>query len=406
MQKIETVIIGGGQAGLATSYCLGQFGRENIVLEKSDIPGSVWRDDRWDSFTLNTPNSMLRMPGAVYDGPDPDGFLSRTELLRYFDGYAARYHLPVQYNTRVESVEQDARGYRVRAGDQEYAAWNVVVATGLYQTPKIPGYAAQIAPEIQQLASGRYRRESLLPPGAVLVVGAGQSGMQIAEELYQSGRKVYLSVGRAPRVPRRYRGKDAFEWNVITGIFSRPPEALETPAARFWANPQISGKDGGHSLNLHQFYRDGVSLLGRLSGAEGACIRLNGDLQENIAAADQFEARFLRRIDEEIALRGLPNPPESVPVLTDAYAAPDLRELDLAAAGVTSIIWATGYDFDFSLVKLPVFDEAGFPVQHMNETAYHGLFFVGMPYLTSQKSGLLLGVGDDAQDIARRIAAG
>ena len=212
MERIETVIVGGGQAGLATSYCLTQRGREHAVLEQAAQAANVWRNERWDSFTLVTPNWTLTMPGAEYDGVDRDGFMPRDEVVAYFERYVDRFQLPVQYNTRVEFVEPlDGAGYRVVMPDRTFAAENVVIATGYEQQPRIPPFAAAISPTVTQLHSSRYRNPASLPEGAVLVVGSAQSGAQIAEELYQHGRRVFLGVGNAGRAPRRYRGKDVVE---------------------------------------------------------------------------------------------------------------------------------------------------------------------------------------------------
>lgn len=405
--KLETVIIGGGQAGLATSYYLGLQGRENLILDKSAQAGNAWRNDRWDSFCLVTPNWSFRLPGAEYTGPQPDGFMPREEVVACFERYVERFKLPVQYRTEVTSIEYDPepRLFKINTGQAVLEAANVVVATGLYQTPNIPAYAAEISPSILQLHSGKYRNPNVLPPGAVLVVGSGQSGGQIAEELYQAGRKVYLCTGNAGGAPRRYRGKDIYEWVLLTGFLDRTADQLPSPKARFASNPQLSGKNGGHSLNLHQFYRDGVILLGRLQGASHDKIWLSADLKENLAKGDQLEAEIVKMVDDYIARSGIEAPEETLPVLRDGYEAPELREIRLAEAGISTVIWAIGYRFDFSLVKLPVFDDYGYPIQKRGITAYPGLYFVGLPWLYRRKSGLLVGFGEDAEFIANDIAA-
>ena len=406
-QRIETIIVGGGQAGLSTSYCLSQLGREHVVLEQAAQAGHAWRDDRWDSFTLVTPNWSFLLPGGAYQGDAPDGFMGREEIVSHFEQYVDRYHLPVQYGVQVTAVEPktDGRGYWVRANGTVFEAANVVMATGLYQRPKLPPFSQDLPGEIVQFHSGQYRNPRALPPGATLVVGSAQSGCQIAEELYQSGRTVYLCVGAAGRVPRRYRGRDMYVWLNLCGFFDRTAEQLPSPQARFAGNPHLSGRDGGHSLNLHQFARDEVVLLGRLQGVQDSTLGLAPDLKDNLARADKLEAEAVKLVDGYIQKTGLDAPAEKLPELRDGYQAREISELKLKSAGITSIIWAMGYAFDFGMVKVPAFDDHGFPVQKRGVTDYPGLYFIGLPWLSRQKSGLLLGVGEDAAFIASRIAA-
>ena len=408
-EQVQTIIIGGGQAGLATSYWLKQHQHEHIVLEQAAQAAHAWRNDRWDSFTLVTPNWATRMPGVESPGVDPNGFMPRDELVAYFEQYVERFQLPIRYNTRVTSVKQDGVGYVVKMDgggvpNGTFTAKNVVVATGLFQRPKIPAFGARLDASITQFHSGAYRNPRSLAPGAVLVVGSAQSGCQIAEELYQSGRKVYLCTGSAPRAPRRYRGKDIYEWANLTGFLDRTPDMLPTLKARFAGNPQLSGKNGGHSLNLHQFARDGVTLLGRITNAAGHTIALAPDLKENLTKSDGAEANFCKMVDDYITQKGLDAPREELPQLRDGYNAPEILDLDLKAAGITTIIWAMGYSSDFNLIRLPTLDGDGFPIQQRGVTNYAGLYFVGMPWMPMQRSGLLLGVGEAAEHIAAHIA--
>lgn len=405
---IETIIVGGGQAGLAVSYYLSQKNRPHIVLEQAEKAGNAWRNHRWDSFTLNTPNWQSGLPGADLPGSSADGFLPREEIVTYFEDYVSKFQLPVRYGVHVKIVrtKPSSRGYIVETSTGRFEALNVVIATGLYQKPKIPEFASEFPWDIKQIHSDEYRNPQSLPAGAVLVVGSGQSGAQIAEELYQSGRKVYLSVSRAGRVPRRYHGKDANWWHERMGDYERTVDQLPSPQAKFASKPMISGKDGGHTLNLHQFARDGVTLLGRIGRVRDHSVRLAQDLKENLALADQFEADFVKRIDEFILKNGLGASAEAIPILTDGYEASELAELDLKDANITTVIWATGYSFDFSLVQLPVFDSDGYPIQNRGVTDYPGLYFVGLPWLHNAKSGLLFGLAQDAEHIAVAIAEG
>src|SRR5271157_78677 len=404
-EQVETIIVGGGQAGLAASYCLGRLGRENVILEQSAYPASAWRDGRWDSFTLVTPNWSVRLPGAEYQGSDPNGYMGRDELVRYFEQYILRNQLPVRYSTRVTSIDyREGDGYRVQAGETTWQARNVVVASGFFQTPRIPAYSQNIPADILQIHNSAYRNPSALPLGAVLVVGAAQSGCQIAEELYQSGRKVYLCVGGSSgRVPRRYRGRDIVAWLLSSGFMNRTAANLPSPRARFNGYPQATGKNGGHTINLHQFYRDGVTLLGHIQGAQDGKVWLDSDLKENLAKVDQFEANITKMIDDYIAKNGIDAPAETLPLLKDGYDELEILTLDLRSAGISTIIWAMGYNFNLDMVHLPVFDSDGFPITDHNAARYPGLYFVGMPWVTMFKSGVLAGVGDDAAFIAQSI---
>lgn len=400
MEKIETIIVGGGQAGLATSYHLKQLGWEHIVFEAAEKAGHAWRTDRWDSFTLVTPNWSIQLPGAHYDGNDPDGFLPKDEIVAYFERYVEKYALPVRYNTTVlEVTPLHAGGYQVKTSGGEYQAKNVVVATGSFQKPKIPAFSANIPAEILQLHSGHYRNPSQLPGGAVLVVGSGQSGMQITEELYQNGRTVYLCTGSAARVPRRYRGRDIVTWLADTGFFDQTVDKLPSPKARFAGNPQATGKNGGHSISLHQYARDGVKLLGHITGAQDGKVIFAPDLKENLAKVDKAEKDIIAMIDRYIEANGINAPQEILPDLQDGYAMEVITELDLESAGINTVIWAMGYTADYSLVKLPLTDEDGFPIQKCGVTQYPGLYFVGTNWLNKRKSTILLGVNEDVEHI-------
>jgi len=404
--SIDTVIIGGGQAGLATSYHLAQRRGEHVVLEQADLPGSAWRDGRWDSFTLVTPNWSFRLPGAEYAGSDPDGFMPKDEIVAAFERYVSRFDLPVRYGTQVASVElaHDGRGYLVTTSDTSLRARNVVVATGPFQTPKVPPFSAELPGAVTQIHSSRYRNPGSIPDGAVLVVGSAQSGCQIADELYRSGRTLYLCVGSAGRVPRRYRGKDIVDWMYLRGLFDLTADSLPSPQARYAPNPHVTGRDGGRTLNLHQFARDGVVLLGHLIGADGEALRIAPDLHASLAKVDAFEAEMVRMVDSYVVETSMDAPPEVLPHLGDGYRLAEITDLNLRAAGITTIIWAMGYAADYSIVKLPIFDEVGYPEQRRGVTAHPGLYFVGLPWMHTRKSSLLMGVGEDAAYVASSIA--
>lgn len=405
METIQTIIIGGGQAGLATSYFLSQAGHEHLILEQASQAGSVWRNDRWDSFTLLTPNWSIKLPGMSYSGNNPDGFMRREELVAYFEKYIENFELPVQYHTAVTEVTplEDGEGWLVNTNDKTFQAKNVVVATGQFQSPKIPTFSANIPERVLQIHSGQYRNPGQLPDGAVLIVGSAQSGTQITEELHQSGRTVYLCVSSAARVPRRYRGRDIFAWLADTGFMETTVDKLPSPRAKFAGNPHLSGREGGRTINLHLFARDGVKLLGRIVGAENGEIELAPDLKENLARSDKAEADITAMIDQYIEKNRIDAPEETLPKHQDGYALDEIRELDLKEAGVNTILWAVGYDFDYSFVKVPVTDEEGYPIQQRGVTQYPGLYFVGLSWLYRRKSPLLMGVGEDADYIASHI---
>lgn len=404
-EAIETLIIGAGQAGLSLSYHLTQRGMPHLVLEQAERLANPWRNQRWDSFTLVTPNWLINLPGGEYQGAEPDGFMPRDEVVSYLEGYAASFRAPVCFGQQVTAVARHNSHYLVQTTQGDYRAANVVIATGIFQKPHIPAYRASLPGGLNQLHTGEYRNPAKLPPGAVLVVGSAQSGCQIAEELYQSGRKVYLSVGASSgRVPRKYRGQEILRWLVQTGFFEQTFEQAPPPKNKFAGNPQISGKDGGHTLNVHKFARQGVTLLGRMNGAQGDKLSFAPDLRDSLEKIDNFEDFVVSKIDEFIAAKQIKAPGESLLKFTDGYKAEIITELDIEKCGITSLIWGTGYKYDYSWVHLPVFDSTGFPLQADGITDSAGLYFLGLPWQRVRGSGGLYGIGEDAATIASHLA--
>jgi putative flavoprotein involved in K+ transport len=406
-QAVDVVVIGAGQAGLSTSYHLKQQGIGHVVLEQDRI-GESWRSGRWDSFCLVTPNWTVQLPGFPYQGPDADGFMGRDELVTYLDSYAASFESPVETGIRVTAVAKTPDGgFSVQTADTTLSARAVVIATGSYRRPKIPPFAPQLPRDVFQAHSSQYRTPALLPEGAVLVVGSGQSGVQIAEEWHEAGRRVFLSVSHCGRVPRRYRGRDIVWWGKMGGLYERTVDQLESPAEKTACHPQSSGRRGGHDIYMRQLARDGVRLVGRVSSIADCVLTIASDLGENLSEADEFAENVLKQLDEAVAKMGMPLPEDQNPRGIGAPV-PDevdlIRELNLAKAGITTIIWATGYRADFSFVKLPVFDQSGQPVQRQGVTSVLDLYFVGLEWLHKPKSGLLLGVGEDAEHIVSVIA--
>lgn len=404
-EKRDTVVIGGGQSGLAMSCLLTQQDRDHVVLEKTDQIGSSWRR-HWDSFTLVTPNSWLQLPDHPYEGDDPDGFLSRDEVVDYLRDYADSFDPPIRFGTTVTRLARHGDGgYRLETDDGAYRAANVVVATGTFQQPAVPAPSERVPADIEQLHTSDYRNPAQLADGAVLVVGSGQSGSQIAWELREAGREVYLCVSDAGRLPRRYRGRDGMWWAIQLGIMDETVDELDSPRERFDANPRVSGRDGGMDINLHAFARDGIRLLGRLRDVRDGRALLGADLHDNLAAADDMAAQIRQGADTLVEATGLDLPEESVEEPDDGFEQEQIDELDLADAGIDTVIWATGYRWDYSSwIDPPIFDDFGYPVQERGVTDYPGLYFVGLHYLHTRRSGLLLGVGDDAEHVAAHIA--
>ncbi|HEU4412535.1 MAG TPA: NAD(P)-binding domain-containing protein [Polyangiaceae bacterium] len=397
MSEVETLVVGAGQAGLAVSYHLGRLGCEHLVLERHEV-GSTWRRERWDSFALVTQNWQLRLPGFAYAGDEPEGFLTREGVIRHLDAYAASFRPPVACGVEVRRVlaAPSGAGYVVEAEGARYRAANVVLANGAFPLPEVPALSARLPAGVHQLHATGYRNPRALPDGAVLVVGSGQSGTQIARELALSGRRVYLSVGSSGKVLRRYRGQDITHWVQRSGQYDRTIDELVAAGQRPQKNPHIG-------IDLPALARQTeLVLLGRLAGVEGGVAHFAPDLNARLRAWDDDVARLRRQIDEFIAAEGLSAPVEPSPPPTEPL--PEVTRLDLGAEGVAAVIWATGYRFDRSLVPLPVWGPDGAPEHRRGVTALPGLYFLGLHYLHTLKSGLLFGVGDDAAYLAAHIA--
>lgn len=401
-RRIHTVVIGGGQAGLCTSYYLQRHGIDHVVLERSSVASS-WRR-RWDSFTLVTPNRFNRLPEVACDGA-PSDFLTRAQVIDYVERFAAIINPPLLLGVDVHRVTPARGGLLVTTSAGDFEASNVVVATGTFQRPRIPEAARRLPSRVLQLHSDAYRRPDALPEGAVLVVGSAQSGAQIADELRSAGRDVWLSVSRATRLPRWYRGRDIMEWAQLAGIFDRSVDELESPAERFEPNPHVSGRGGGRTLDLRQFGQDGVTLVGKVAGAEDGRLHFAADLEENLENADRFVTGLTQKLDQMIDAMGLGAPPP-----TDEECGPrawrptaEVRTLSLEESGVRSVIWATGYSFDYRWVGGASFDEFGYPVQDRGVTETPGLYFSGLHWLHKQSSALLYGVAEGAEYVADHI---
>ena len=405
-KKLHTVVIGAGQAGLATSWHLRERGIEHVVLERGRV-AEAWRTHRWDSFRLLIPNALCQLPGFGYSGEDPRGFMWKEQVVRFFDDYAGSFGPPVREGVAVTELRRGLDGdwEMLTANDGVISAENVVVATGAHQRPNVPSIAAGLDPSIAQLHTDGYRNPAQLPKGGVLVVGGGSSGGQVAAELAMAGRAVYMALGRCAWLMRRYRGRDITDWNKATGFAAQPVESLEDPAARLACLPMLAASDTGEDLNPRVLRDIGVTLAGRLTDAGGTRVRFADDLASTIAAGDGFISFLRARIDAFIAVNGIDAPEEET--LTFASdAGTSLRELDLEAAGVRSVVWATGYRMDFSWILDADFDGQGYPVHQGGVAPARGLYFVGLPWLNTRGSGFIVGVGADAERIVARIDAG
>lgn len=408
MQPVDVVIVGGGQAGLAMSFCLTEQGRPHVVLEQARIAES-WRSKRWDSLHLIAPNWTLRLPGFQYEGAGSDDFMSGDEVAGQLESYARSFDAPVREGVRVISVERDpsGAGFLVRTDEGVYAAPKVVIATGALQRPFIPASGAALPSNVVQITPYTYRNPAALPPGAVLVVGSGESGCQIAEDLRLAGRTVYLSVGRSWGTPRRYRGQDVSFWFRQVGYFSQTLDDLPPGARTGLPNPQLSGAGGGHNLTLYTLARVGVILVGRLQHVRDGTAIFAPDLPSTLAWGDVQARRFLESIDDHIRTNDLDAPAAAFPdclTPSDAPNAAALEELDLASAGIGAVVWATGYRPDLAWVRLPVLDAEGYPIQRRGVTAEPGLYFLGLDWMYKRSSGLFGGMSDDAVYLAAVIA--
>lgn len=413
---IEAVVIGAGHAGLGVSHHLARHGIEHTVLERG-LVGESWRSQRWDSFALNTPNWMNRLPGETEIAEPRDAFLSGVALVAHLQAYAEGQGLPIRTGLTVTGVaERPGDGsFLVTADDTagggtvELEARNVVVASGVQRVPKIPAIAGALPTGIRQLHSADYRRPADLPTGAVLVVGTAQSGVQIAEDLLDAGRTVYLCTSAVARFRRRYRGRDAMEWFLDAGWFDVTPDRLPDPRIRFARQPAISGVGRfGHTVSLQYLAERGAILLGRPTAIEGDRLLLDDTVGANIAFGDERSAEFNAELEEASQASGtepaaLEPDPADMPH-PDPMSVRSPRELDLDAAGIGSVVWATGFGGDLAYLPSRVFDPSGVPAHERGVTTAPGIYVLGIPWLWTRKSGIILGGDEDGAFIADRVA--
>ncbi|WP_232506237.1 MSMEG_0569 family flavin-dependent oxidoreductase [Microlunatus flavus] len=410
MGQVPVAVVGGGQAGLSASWFLARAGVEHVVLER-DTAGHDWRDRRWESFTLVTPNVQCRLPGFAYPGDDPYGFMTRAQTVAYLAEYVRRTAPPLRERTAVRELRQDAGGGFVldldtADGPEVLRAEQVVVATGGYHVPRVPRLAERLPADVVQVHSAAYQSPHALPEGAVLVVGTGQSGAQIAEDLHLAGRQVHLVVGSAPRCARRYRGRDCIDWLEEMGLYDVPVE--DTPGGlreREKTNHYMTGRDGGHDIDLRRFALEGMALYGRLVEVDGARLAFAPTLEASLDRADRVAEDIKDAIDRHVAATGVAAPTEAryVPVWRPEV---EPTELDLEAAGISAVVWATGFSSDFRWVRVPVFDGRGAVGHHRGVTAVEGLHFLGLPWLHTWGSGRFAGLTRDAEHVVDHVVAG
>ena len=402
-RHFPVLIIGGGQAGLSMSYYLKQDGISHLVLEKHRI-GHAWRAERWDSFCLVTPNWQCTLPGYPYHGDDPYGFMKKEAIVDYIDGFAASFAPPVREGVTVQGVRREGSHYRVTTDHGDFTAAQVVVAVGGYHTPIVPTVAANLPGNIVQLHSSAYRNPTSLPDGEILVVGTGQSGCQIAEDLHLAGRQVHLCVGDAPRVARRYRGKDVVEWLDRMRYYDLPVDQHPLGrGVREKTNHYVTGRDGGRDIDLRKFALQGMRLYGRFEGLDGVTARFGDGLSGYLDGADAVSESIKDGIDRYIDANAIdaPTEPRYVPVWRPPEHQPNT--LDLAASRVSAVVWCIGFRTDFSWIAEAIFDSRGYPGHDRGVTAAPGLYFLGLPWQYTWGSGRFSGIARDAAHLLTAI---
>ena len=403
VEKVEVLVVGGGQAGIAMSEHLSDRGLEHLVLERDRI-AERWRTGRWDSLVANGPAWHDRFPGLEFSGIDPDAFPHKNAVADYFEDYAARIRAPIRCGVTVEEVRRNTgrSGFRARTSEGEIDATYVVAATGPFQKPVFPDLVPESA-GLLQIHSNAYRNPDQMPDGAVLVVGAGSSGTQIADELLRAGRRVYLSVGPHSRYPRRYRGHDYCWWLGVLGLWDIEAPAPDTEHVTI----AVSGAHGGYTVDFRALAQRGMVLVGRAQAWRDGVMSFAPGLAELLEKGDADYLSILDQADAYVARNGLdlPEEPEAraFPAIADCVANPIL-DLDLGGAGVTSIIWATGYTANYDWLKVDAFDEASKPRHQRGVSSESGVYFLGLPWLARRGSSFIWGVWQDANYIAHHIA--
>ncbi|KQQ20334.1 MSMEG_0569 family flavin-dependent oxidoreductase [Methylorubrum extorquens] len=400
---VPVVIVGGGQAGLSVSYHLKQRGIEHLVFEKKTA-AHTWESQRWDTFCLVTPNWQCDLPGHPYDGPDPDGFMKKDEIVAYLNAFVAKVNPPIREGVAVTRVERREDGiFSVQTSEGDYTADEVVVASGGYHTPIIPRMAEKLPGSITQIHSNQYRNPDQLPAGEVLVVGSGQSGAQIAEDLHLAGRKVHLAVGDAPRCARFYRGRDVVTWLADMGYYEMTVDNHPLrDGVRDNTNHYVTGRDGGRDIDLRRFATEGMRLYGLMEDYRDGNLRFRDDLKRSLDQADRTYNGINAAIDKYIAEKGIEAPAQEhyTPVWEPGEP---VTSLPLEGSGITSVVWCIGFTPDFRWLDASVFNGAGNPKHKRGVTNEDGVYFIGLPWLNTWGSGRFGAVGRDAEHVVQAI---
>jgi putative flavoprotein involved in K+ transport len=399
----SVAVIGGGQAGLSMSYHLTIKEIDHVVLERNQI-GHSWRQQRWDTFCLVTPNWQCNLPGFPYAGPEPHGFMKKDDIVAYLEAFAASFNPPVFEGVAVKQLRKLSDGlFEIECTKGTFTANQVVVAVGGYHKPRIPRIAEKVPAHIQQIHSSEYRNPSQLPQGNVLVIGSGQSGCQIAEDLHLAGRGVHLAVGSAPRVARRYRGRDVVDWLADMGHYDMPVELHpQKEAVRGKANHYVTGRDGGRDIDLRMRAKEGMQLHGRVADCVDGVMHFADDLVKNLDNADQSSENIKNMIDGYIAEKGISAPQEAryVPVWQPTGGN---SSIDLHAEKVSGIVWSVGFESSFDWIDLPIFNGKGYPNHYRGVSREPGVYFLGLPWLHTWGSGRFSGVARDSAFLLEKI---